>query len=99
MARAIITNRIFLEVTPQLERHILKELTHRIPAYRDDLPPRILTNARIVKPGLMSIPSGRMDLIPDDYDIINRRVFEFEEFPEFQGTLRVNQAAVHDHCR
>lgn len=97
MARAIITNRIFLEVTPQLERHILKQLTHRIPAYRDDLPPRILTNARIVKPGLMSIPSGRMDLIPDDYDIVNRRVFEFEEFPEFQGTLRVNQAAVHDH--
>ena len=97
MAKAILTNRIFLETNPELQAHLLRSLTYKIPQYRDDLPPRILTNARIIKEGLMSIPSGRMDLIPEDYEIINRRFLDFIEFPEFRGELRINQAAVHDH--
>ena len=97
MAKAVLTNRIFLEVNPELQSHLLRSLTYKIPQYRDDLPPKILTNARIIKDGLMSIPSGRMDLIPEDYEIVNRRFLDFVDFPPFLWDLRPNQAAVHDH--
>jgi superfamily II DNA or RNA helicase len=97
MAKAVLTNRIFLEVNPELQSHLLRSLTYKIPQYRDDLPPKILTNARIIKDGLMSIPSGRMDLIPEDYEIVNRRYLDFVDFPPFLWDLRPNQAAVHDH--
>lgn len=97
MAKAVLTNRIFLEVNPELQSHLLRALTYKIPQYRDDLPPKIITNARIIKEGLMSIPSGRIDLIPEDYEIINRRVLDFVDFPPFLGELRQNQSAVHDH--
>jgi superfamily II DNA or RNA helicase len=96
MTKAIITNRIFVETDIELEKELLKGLTYSIEAYRPELPPRIITNARVIKEGLMSIPSGRLDLIPDYYDIIDRRVTVPVEFPPFAFKLRESQQAVYD---
>lgn len=72
------------------------QLTYKIPQYREDLPPRILCTARMASPTVLSIPSGRIDLIPEDYTIINKRIYDFEEYPAFKFDLRVNQQAIHD---
>ena len=96
MTKAIITNRIFIETDMELEKHLLKELTYSIEAYRPELPPRVITNARVIKAGLMSIPSGRIDLVPEYFDIIDRRVEVPVEFPEFKFKLRDSQQAVYD---
>jgi superfamily II DNA or RNA helicase len=96
MTKAIITNRIFIETDLELEKELLKSLTYSIEAYRPELPPRVITNARVIKPGLMSIPSGRTDLIPEYYDIIDRRVEVPAEFPEFKFKLRESQQVVYD---
>jgi len=52
-----------------------------------------------VKDGLISIPSGRLDLIPDDYEIIDNRVLAPVEFPEFKFTLRESQQAIYNQIR
>lgn len=96
MTKAIITNRIFIETDLELEKELLKSLTYSIEAYRPELPPRVITNARVIKPGLMSIPSGRTDLIPEYYDIIDRRIEVPQEFPEFRFKLRESQQVVYD---
>ena len=96
MPRAIITNRIFIETNPELQAELLRNLTYSIDNYRTDLPPRIITTARVIREGLMSIPSGRIDLIPKDYQIINQRVKQEVEFPEFKYTLRPSQKEVYD---
>ena len=82
MGKAVLTNRVYLDTNPELERTLLAELTYSIPAYRPELPPKILTTARIVRPNsLMTLPSGRIDLIPEDYEIIDLRVTVPVEFP------------------
>lgn len=85
-----------MEVSPELQKELVAKLTHKIPQYRDDLPPKIICTARVARPGVMSIPSGRIDLIPSDYTVINKRMYDFEDFPEFKFKLRENQQAVHD---
>ncbi|NDD82985.1 DEAD/DEAH box helicase [bacterium] len=96
MPRAIITNRIFIETNPEVEKELLRNLTYSIANYRTDLPPRIITTARIIRDGLMSIPSGRVDLIPKDYQIVQQRVSKPVEFPEFKYKLRPSQQEVYD---
>jgi superfamily II DNA or RNA helicase len=37
-----------------------------------------------------------MDLIPEGYKIIDKRIEQIVEFPDFQGTLRPSQQAIYD---
>jgi superfamily II DNA or RNA helicase len=94
--QAVVQNRIFLEVDPEQEKDILRNLTYAIPSYKSSLPPRVITSARIIRPGLMSIPSGRVDLIPPGHEIINKRVEVPIDFPKFNATLRPSQQAIYD---
>lgn len=95
MTKAIITNRIFIETDLEVEKEILKSLTYSIDAYRPELPPKIITTARVIRPGLLSIPSGRVDLIPEYYDIVNKRVEVPVEFPQFRFELRESQQEIY----
>jgi superfamily II DNA or RNA helicase len=44
----------------------------------------------------MSIPIGRLDLIPKDYEIIDKRVLVPTQFPTFKFSLRESQQDVYD---
>jgi len=94
--KAVITNRIYIDTTKELEDNIFKELTYSIPAYRPELPPRVIVTARTIRPNLMSIPSGRVDLIPEYYEIIDKRVEVPVKFPEFAFSLRPSQQEIYD---
>ena len=59
-------------------------------------PPMIIKTIRPLREGLVSIPVGRLDLIPDDYEIIDKRVQAPIGFPEFKFDLRASQQVVHD---
>lgn len=71
-------------------------LTYKIDSYRRDAPPIIIKNLRKIRNNLYSIPVGRTDLIPDSYEIKDKRVEVPAEFPEFLGTLRPSQQEVYD---
>lgn len=94
--KAVIGNRIFMEVNSELREKIDKELTYMIPPRNPQDPPFVIKNMGLIKGGLVSIPSGRTDLIPNDYEIIDRRVTKSIDFPKFAFTLRPSQQKVYD---
>ncbi len=94
--KAVISNRIYIEVSPTLSEDIKNELTYKIPSYADPTNPIVLRNYAVFRPGILSLPVGRVDLIPKDYEIVDRRTHVMEDFPDFKFTLRDSQAEIHD---
>jgi superfamily II DNA or RNA helicase len=50
----------------------------------------------VVRAGLVTLPIGRLDLIPDDYEIVDKRVSVPVEPLDFKFTLRDSQQSVYD---
>jgi len=96
MKKAVISNRIYLEVDADLKDAISKELTYTIPARGPNDPPQIIKNMIRIRSNLVSIPVGRTDLIPDDYEIVDKRITKPVDFPEFKFELRESQQEVYD---
>ena len=94
--KAVLSNRIYMSVTKELHNIIEKELTYSIPPRIPTDPPLVFKTIRFIKEGLISIPIGRMDLIPDDYEIIDKRVSMPTEHEKFKFDLRPSQKRVHD---
>ena len=94
--KAVISNRIYLEVTEEYKEVLNKELTYTIPSYNPTDPPLVIKNMTRVKSNIVTIPVGRMDLIPDDYEVVDNRIELKEDFPDFKFDLRASQKAVFD---
>lgn len=94
--KAVISNRIYLEVTEEYKDFLSKELTYTVPARTPGDPPEVIKNMVRVRPDIVTIPVGRTDLIPENYEIVDRRVVKPVEFPEFKFPLRESQQAVYD---
>ena len=100
--KAVLSNRIYLNVTEAQRDLIDRELTYKIPSYNPLDPPLIIKNMARVRQDMITIPSGREDLIDDDYEVVDKRVLIPAEFPEFQYDLRPSQEEVYqkveDNC-
>lgn len=94
--KAVISNRIYLEVTEEYKEVLSKELTYSIPSYNPIDPPFIIKNMTRVRKDLVTIPVGRIDLIPEDYEVVDKRISIPVEFPPFKFELRESQQAVYD---
>lgn len=101
MPKAIISNKIYLDVSPELKKELMSKLTYKIKK-----PPRpglthfnmydIIRNYKILPNNVMTIPVGRLDLIPEDYEVIDRRIKEEYPFPDPTWPLREYQQPVYD---
>lgn len=101
--KAVLSNRIYLDVTPEIQDELDKGLTYVVPPKNPrDLVPQVIKNMAVIRPGIVTIPIGRIDLIPPEYEIIDKRVLKPEVFPEFKYELRKSQQEVHntveDNC-
>ena len=85
-----------MSVTKELHNSIEKELTYTIAPRIPSDPPLVFKTIRFIKEGLISIPMGRIDLIPDDYEIIDKRVTSPIEHAKFKFDLRPSQKRVYD---
>jgi len=94
--KAVISNRIYMEVPIDLQLEIDKELTYMIASHNPSDPPQVIKNMSIIRAGLISIPIGRMDLIPTNYEIVDKRLMPKADFPEFKFPLRASQQEVYD---
>ena len=94
--KAVISNRIYLEVTQEYKNILEKELTYTIPSYNPTDPPIVIKNMSRIRSDLVSIPVGRIDLIPKDYEIVDKRELMPVELPDFKFDLRESQQAVYD---
>lgn len=95
--KAVLSNRIFLQVkdTRRLEK-LKEELTYRIPSTFDPEQVQVIRNFSMVRNDIISMPSGRVDLIPEEYEIVDKRVLVPADFPQFKFTLRESQQAIYD---
>jgi len=100
VAKAIISNRIYLD-NPGVEesKHIIKTLTYKI--HKDTGSKQFSTvetirNYKLLPKGILSIPQGRLDLIPEHYEIIDKRVLVPVPFPTPKFPLRDTQQVVYE---
>jgi len=101
MPKAIISNKIYLDVTPELSKKLISALTYKI---RRNIPGvknhfvqyDIVKNYKVLPKGIMSIPVGRTDLIPEDYEIQDKRIVCELPFPDPKFALRGTQVDVFD---
>ena len=101
MPKAIISNRIYLDATPELLQGLIKSLTYKIRK-----PPRpglthfsafdIVKCYKMVTPSIISIPVGRSDLIPEEYEILDKRALNEVPFPIAKLPLREDQQFIFD---
>ena len=94
--KAVISDRIYLDVLPHQKKKIDDELTYAIPSFRYDDPPLVIKNMGTIREDLVTIPSGRTDLIPLDHDIKDKRITKPIEFPPFKFELRPSQQSVYE---
>jgi superfamily II DNA or RNA helicase len=85
-----------MDIDPQAFNALDKALTYKIDSYRSDVAPTMIKNVRKIRNGLVSIPVGRFDLIPEGYEIKDKRVLLPVDFPKFGFDLRESQQDVYD---
>ena len=94
--KAVISNRIYMDCSAELQEQLDKELTYTIPSHNPLDPPQVIKNMGIIRNGLVSLPIGRTDLIPEHYEIVDKRLKLPVQFPEFKFDLRDSQKLVYD---
>ena len=85
-----------MDCSPELQHSIDKELTYMIPSHNPMDPPQVIKTMGLIRSGLISLPIGRVDLIPAHYEVHDRRVTKPVDFPTFKFPLRPSQQAVYD---
>lgn len=94
--KAVLTNKIFLEASADLMDNLSSKLTYSIPSSLRGQPPTVIKTFGRVNANICTIPSGRQDLIPPGYEIIDKRIFSPVVFPPFTATLRESQQVIYD---
>ncbi len=94
--KAVLSNRIYIECTNEYQEYLDNKLTYSIPPRRPTDPPIIIKNMGVVRAGLVTLPIGRTDLIPKDYEIVDKRVEVSIEPLDFKFDLRDSQQSVYD---
>lgn len=97
--KAVISNRIYLncEKGSDLEDYLSSNLTYTIDRMPVSEYPEIIKHMTRISDTAVSIPSGRTDLIPEDYKIIDKRAYVDAKIPEPSFTLRPDQQECLDY--
>ena len=94
--KAVLSNRIYLTRTPELHNDLIDELTYRLPPKKPGNPYEIECDVTRVNKDILTIPAGRLDLIPKDFEIVDKRILKPVLFPKFKFTLRESQQMIFE---
>lgn len=94
--KAVLSNRIFMNFSEDLYTNCKMNLTFKIPAKIPGDPPVTISLVNIIANKFISIPIGAKHLIPEDYEIVDKRAIVPVKFPEFKFTLRESQQKIYD---
>jgi len=98
MNKAVLSNRIFMNRTQELHDAFDAELTYHLPSTRPGVPGETVNDVTRINKNILTIPIGRQDLIPEDYEIVDKRILAPTTFPEFRFELREDQVEIYDMC-
>ena len=97
--KAIITNRIYIDDPGKLNsKFIIDQLTYKFKKNTGSKKFSVIEtvrNYRLLPKGILSIPQGRTDLIPDGYEILDKRITNTVPFPTPKYNLREDQLEVY----
>ena len=96
MKKAVLSDKIWVNFSEELYEIVKLACTYKIPSKIPNDPPTIRRNYSLFKNRFILIPIGKQDLIPKDYEIVDRRILNPVKFPEFKFTLRKSQQEVYD---
>lgn len=96
MKKAVLSNRIYMNRTPELHNKFTQELTYTLPPKRPGQPNTIVCDVTRVNKDVLTIPIGRLDLIPEEYEVVDKRILAPTTFPKFKFELRDDQLGVYD---
>ena len=100
--KAVLSNRIHIEVDEELLSIIDKDLTYKVPGPMPMDPDITVRNMKRIRQGIVSMPSGRVDLIPEDHEIVDKRVLAPVRFPKPLVKLHEYQNVIYndvdDNC-
>lgn len=97
--KAVISNRIYMPADKKLMDELAKALTYRIYTKQSAIKggPDIIRTFQRINANMVSLPAGRQDLIPEHYEVVDKRITKpIENFPKFKFDLRPAQQEVHD---
>ena len=99
--KAIISNRIYFKPKDQAHlKEIMEALTYRIEmkSGKKGKTKKIETikNYKVLPKDIVSVPQGRLDLIPEGYEVVDKRVTHEVPFPNPRFPLRDSQQPVYD---
>lgn len=98
MPKAVISNRIYIDKPTELERKkITDALTYKFTSKRAGFTSvETVRNYKVLIKGIMSLPQTREDLVPEHYEILDKRVFVPVPFPDPKFALRESQVPVYE---
>jgi len=100
--KAIITNRIYMDDPGKLKsKFITDNLTYKFKKNTGSKKFNLIEtirNYKLLSKGILSIPQGRLDLIPEGYEIVDKRVINLVPFPKPKYLLREDQLAVYNEA-
>lgn len=92
-----------MTVEPSMYKYLDKELTYHIPSYNEPEKFVSIKNLKVINYNiaggkmLVAFPVGRTDLIPKNFEIVDKRAYNYlEDFPKFKFELRPSQQEIHD---
>lgn len=94
--KAVLSNRIYLNADVALQDELKEKLLYTIDRRPVSEFPEIIQNCVTVTSNTVSIPCGREDLIPEDYEVIDKRCLPKTYVPEPKFTLRGAQKEAAD---
>jgi len=96
--KAVISNRIYLNYSEELLEKLKSELTYSFQPSNPEALPEVICNATTIGKRAITIPSGRTDLIPKGWEVINKRLAPTYQFPTMNEniTLRADQQEIYD---
>jgi len=97
--KAVLSNRIFMNSTPELQEKLKKELMYVLPPRTPTGVPETIYDVTKVSDSIISIPIGRIDLIPKNYEIIDKRAVVPAYLPELKVRLRPSQEEVYNDLK
>lgn len=97
--KAIISNRIYMDNPGNAAtKFISNQLTYKIAkntGSKKFSTVETIKNYKLFNGGMISVPQGRTDLIPEDWEIIDKRVYNNVPFPKPKFDLRDEQLEVY----
>jgi superfamily II DNA or RNA helicase len=98
--KAVISNRIYMD-DPGVDhsKKVIKELTYKIKkdtGSKQFFAIETIKNYKILPKGILTMPQGRVDLIPSGYELIDKRTLVPVPFPEPKFPLREDQQVIYD---